>query len=122
MIVDSPSGLRDGTPDLRVVPSNFGVLAFLAVVDALQSVELALLGGALAVIRALLTLVRRLIPIIGYAVSFVSDAVPLIGHQVAPQLFGFTNPERALAAVEVGVAPIRFAPGTSLSAIGHSQP
>ena len=83
--------------------------------DALLPLALPLLGGTLANVRAQLSFVGRTIAVVG-------DAVPFIGDPIAPRLFCFTNCERALSAVEVGATPIRFAPGTGLSAIDHNQP
>ena len=99
MVFEPPSGLRDSAPDLDVVAENFGSLPFLPLAEALLSLTL-----------------------VGDAVSLVGDAVPFIGDPIAPRLFCFTNCERALSAVEVGATPIRFAPGTGLSAIDHNQP
>ena len=122
MLVDPPSGLGDCAPDLGGVTSNLGILPLQPLVDALESLTLALFGGAFAVIRAALTFVGRLVALVGDAVSFVGDAVPLICDELSPHLLGFTNRERVLATVEVGTMPIRFAPGTGLSAIDHNQP
>ena len=122
MVFEPPSGLRDSAPDLDVVAENFGSLPFLPLAEALLSLTLARFGGTLAFIGAPLALVRRLIARVGDAVSFVGDAVPFVGDELSPHLLGFTNPERVLATVEVGTMPIRFAPGTGLSAIDHNQP
>ncbi|SHW20353.1 hypothetical protein [Mycolicibacterium phocaicum] len=122
MVFEPPSGLRDSAPDLGVVAENFGSLPFPPLAEALLSLTLARFGGTLAFIGAPLALVRRLIALVGDAVSLVGDAVPFIGDPIAPRLFCFTNCERALSAVEVGATPIRFAPGTGLSAIDHNQP
>jgi hypothetical protein len=122
MLVDPPSGLGDCAPDLGGVPSNLGILPLQPLGDALESLTLALFGGAFAFIRAALTLVGRLVALVGDAVSFVGDAVPLIGNQLSPRLLCFTNRECVLTPVEIGAAPIRFTPGTGLSAIDHNQP
>jgi hypothetical protein len=75
-------------------------------VEALEAVAFAGLGGAFAFVRSVLAVIGLAVALVGDALSFVGDAVPVVRHPLARVGPTFTPGDIVLAPLEFGLAGV----------------
>lgn len=82
--------------------------ARLPLLGAVQSLALTLLGRTLADVRIQLPVVRRLLANIRDPVPLIGDAIPFVGHPLAPRELTFAQRKRLLMLIGVSGAALGF--------------